>query len=128
MSWTDEQVQYVRDHWDEARSVAVIAHALGKTEAAVRMKARRLKLKHRAISFYRKDVRMPGVALPAVRQDPRDEPLELVVACGCTWPIGEPGTPGFRYCNAEKLPGKSYCAEHEKKARPRNKPKPLVNA
>jgi GcrA cell cycle regulator len=30
----------------------------------------------------------------------------------CCWPIGEPGTLTFRFCNAESVPGKSYCAEH----------------
>jgi len=30
----------------------------------------------------------------------------------CCWPIGDPGKPGFRFCNAEVLPGKPYCAEH----------------
>ena len=30
----------------------------------------------------------------------------------CCWPIGEPGTSGFRYCEAGSLPGKSYCEEH----------------
>jgi GcrA cell cycle regulator len=30
----------------------------------------------------------------------------------CCWPIGEPGQPDFRFCSAEALPGKPYCAEH----------------
>jgi GcrA cell cycle regulator len=30
---------------------------------------------------------------------------------GCSWPIGEPGTPGFRYCD-EPRAVRSYCAEH----------------
>jgi GcrA cell cycle regulator len=30
----------------------------------------------------------------------------------CCWPIGDPGKPGFRFCDAEVLPGKPYCAEH----------------
>lgn len=30
----------------------------------------------------------------------------------CCWPIGEPGTPEFRFCGEETLPGKPYCAEH----------------
>lgn len=30
----------------------------------------------------------------------------------CCWPIGDPGTPDFRFCGAEVLPGKPYCAEH----------------
>jgi GcrA cell cycle regulator len=32
--------------------------------------------------------------------------------CECTWPIGEPRTPGFRYCDDVSLPGKPYCKAH----------------
>jgi GcrA cell cycle regulator len=32
---------------------------------------------------------------------------------GCRWPIGEPRTPGFRFCEkADVVAGKPYCAEH----------------
>jgi GcrA cell cycle regulator len=30
----------------------------------------------------------------------------------CCWPIGEPGTKSFRFCDAGSLAGKPYCAEH----------------
>lgn len=30
----------------------------------------------------------------------------------CCWPIGEPGTPSFRFCDAPAQGGKPYCAEH----------------
>jgi hypothetical protein len=30
----------------------------------------------------------------------------------CCWPIGEPGTRGFRFCDADSLPGRQYCAAH----------------
>lgn len=30
----------------------------------------------------------------------------------CAWPIGEPGSAGFRFCNERSMPGRSYCAEH----------------
>ncbi|MGC9270999.1 GcrA family cell cycle regulator [Acidiphilium sp.] len=30
----------------------------------------------------------------------------------CCWPIGEPGTPSFRFCSDEALPNKPYCAAH----------------
>jgi GcrA cell cycle regulator len=34
----------------------------------------------------------------------------------CCWPIGEPGTKSFRFCDDTSLPGKPYCAEHAKLA------------
>jgi GcrA cell cycle regulator len=30
----------------------------------------------------------------------------------CCWPIGEPGTKSFRFCDAEATQGKPYCTEH----------------
>lgn len=30
----------------------------------------------------------------------------------CCWPIGEPGTPEFRFCGADAMSGKPYCTEH----------------
>ena len=32
----------------------------------------------------------------------------------CSWPIGSPKAPDFRFCNAKALWGRSYCPEHLK--------------
>lgn len=37
-------------------------------------------------------------------------PYARVVSC--CWPIGEPGTSGFRFCDAGSIPGKPYCLDH----------------
>ena len=37
-------------------------------------------------------------------------PYARVVAC--CWPMGEPGTKTFRFCDAGSVPGKPYCVEH----------------
>ena len=34
----------------------------------------------------------------------------------CCWPIGEPGTKAFRFCDDNSLPGKPYCDEHARLA------------
>jgi len=39
-------------------------------------------------------------------------PFARSAARSCCWPIGEPGTPGFRFCTAEAMSSKPYCAEH----------------
>lgn len=32
---------------------------------------------------------------------------------GCSWPLGDPLAPGFRFCDEPRTgPGKSYCAAH----------------
>ena len=30
----------------------------------------------------------------------------------CCWPLGEPGTRGFRFCEGGSEQGRPYCAEH----------------
>ncbi|TCZ66185.1 GcrA family cell cycle regulator [Roseicella aquatilis] len=39
-------------------------------------------------------------------------PFPRVSTRSCCWPLGEPGTPEFRFCTAEAITGKPYCAEH----------------
>ena len=37
-------------------------------------------------------------------------------APACCWPIGEPGTKTFRFCDDTSVPGKPYCEEHARLA------------
>ena len=48
------------------------------------------------------------VAAPVLRAVPARAPRRSA----CCWPIGEPGTPSFRFCEADAQAGKPYCAEH----------------
>ena len=48
----------------------------------------------------------PKPAQSVVRAFPR------VSSKACCWPIGEPGTKGFRFCSEPAMSGKPYCAEH----------------
>ncbi|MBV9734873.1 MAG: GcrA cell cycle regulator [Acidisphaera sp.] len=56
----------------------------------------------------------PSMPVMAVRPPPvaAKPPRPGLRALPCCWPIGEPGTPSFRFCDAEALPGKPYCGEH----------------
>jgi len=47
---------------------------------------------------------VPRVAVPAPRAYGR--------VITCCWPIGEPGTSAFRFCDSESVPGKPYCDQH----------------
>lgn len=51
----------------------------------------------------------PAAPPPRVQAVP-PRPYGRLVAC--CWPIGEPGTREFHFCDAESVPGKPYCAEH----------------
>lgn len=42
----------------------------------------------------------------------RAVPVRSSRLASCCWPIGEPGTKSFHFCDAEALSGKPYCAAH----------------
>ena len=52
--------------------------------------------------------------LPAAKAAPPLRPLAPRVGrqSVCCWPIGEPGTKSFHFCDAEAVPAKPYCTEH----------------
>ena len=51
----------------------------------------------------------PVRAVPSLRQVASPRRLRVVACC---WPIGEPGTRSFRFCDAESMAGKPYCDSH----------------
>ncbi len=56
---------------------------------------------------------MPQPAMPQpvmLRALPSIKPSTRVSTC--CWPIGDPGTPSFRFCDDGAMPNKPYCAEH----------------
>jgi GcrA cell cycle regulator len=62
--------------------------------------------------------RPPAPAAPIVsRPAMPSAPLQTRrSAPSCCWPIGEPGTKTFRFCDDTSMPGKPYCDEHAKLA------------
>jgi GcrA cell cycle regulator len=46
---------------------------------------------------------------PLVRAVPASRPIRHSACC---WPLGEPGTKSFRFCDVDALHGKPYCSEH----------------
>ncbi len=50
------------------------------------------------------------VAVPRATAVAAPRPYGRIVTC--CWPIGEPGTRSFRFCDEESVPGKPYCAPH----------------
>jgi len=58
----------------------------------------------------------PAPAAPRVALAPTPPPRPYGRVITCCWPIGEPGTRSFRFCDAQSVPGKPYCEEHAQKA------------
>ena len=66
-------------------------------------------------------VDVPKPAAPAVAIAPRPAPSHPPLqvrrsAPTCCWPIGDPGTKSFRFCDDVSAAGKPYCDEHAKLA------------
>ena len=67
---------------------------------------------------------VPMLAAPPVRAvvaPPRPAPVPRLQPVAprpygrvvtCCWPLGEPGTRDFRFCDDPSVPGKPYCEEH----------------
>jgi GcrA cell cycle regulator len=59
-----------------------------------------------------------ATASPVARSLPQPAPLRGVAPPRfgrfnpCCWPLGEPGTESFRFCDEPSLTGKPYCQEH----------------
>ncbi len=49
----------------------------------------------------------PAAQRPVLAPVPRTRAM-----AACCWPIGEPGTRSFRFCDADALTSKPYCREH----------------
>jgi GcrA cell cycle regulator len=134
MEWSDETIGRLRALWAEGLSTAEIGRRMGVSKNAVVGKAHRLNLTARPSPIRRDGEKTPrrrqprrahGTTLPALAAElapmpsaevPRLVERQAPVLTPCCWPIGEPGTRSFRFCDADSLGGKPYCAEHAEKA------------
>lgn len=126
MVWTEEVVQRLRTFWDEGLSAAEIGRRLGTSKHSVIGKAHNLHLPKRPSPIKRSTVvyvrgpsravrreaalaatTLPGLMQAVERARPVEEPLRY-----CCWPIGEPRTQGFRYCDEPSVLGRPYCLAH----------------
>jgi hypothetical protein len=82
------------------------------TANAVIGRANRLRLGFRHGRHLNLTPRQPRPPRQPLQPKPPPPPPRLGGRCECSYPFGYPREPGFRYCGAPSLPGKSYCAEH----------------
>jgi len=139
MEWNEETIARIRALWDEGLSTAEIGRRMGITKNAVVGKAHRLNLPARPSPIRRvpgeKPARRAAVkrvvgptlaALDSVARQPVPTPPRQPVVLrpvpaqprpagrvsSCCWPLGEPGTPEFRFCGDPTVPAKPYCEDH----------------
>lgn len=134
--WTGEKVTRLAVLWEQGLPAAEIARDLGTTRNAVIGKAHRRKLSARPSPIgrgqaggrparprkrkERRDVPPPAMAVPAPEPTPRlkailarPEDWAPATARRCQWPIGEPGTREFRFCETAVEGSQSYCLCHQ---------------
>ncbi len=142
MEWSEEAIAKLRNAWAEGLSTAEIGRRMGISKNAVVGKAHRLNLTSRPSPIRRDSERTPrrrlprrvvGPTLPSfaappapVSVEPIAAPVERVApvlravptprpgvrSTPCCWPIGEPGTRSFHFCDVDAIGGKPYCEEH----------------
>lgn len=99
--WTEEEKETLRCMTMDGADPEDIAAALPeRTDAAIAKKQRAMKLITPRPTVT--PLRFPVGPLPRrVSGEP------------CCFPMGEPGTPSFRYCDEPALAGCAYCGEHD---------------
>jgi GcrA cell cycle regulator len=142
MEWNEETIGKLRALWAEGLSTAEIGRRMGVSKNAVVGKAHRLNLPSRPSPIRRDGERTPrrrlprrvqGPTLPALSASfppmPQDAPRAVAErpapvlravspprpgarVTPCCWPIGEPGSKSFRFCDADAIAGKPYCDDH----------------
>ncbi|HXV24764.1 MAG TPA: GcrA family cell cycle regulator [Alphaproteobacteria bacterium] len=101
MVWTPERIEMLQSLWREGYSASAIAERLGGiSRNAVIGKAHRLLLPSRPSPIKREERVKPAT------------PQRAQSGHGCMWPIGDPRSPEFRFCEEPADPGRPYCASH----------------
>ena len=124
IDWTEEAIARLRVLWDENHSTAEIGRRMGTTKNSIIGKAHRLALPPRPSPIRGDSERPPrasaprrvrGPTLPVLRSTPANPPLPAPAPVQryagpsgrpCCWPLGDPGQPGFRFCEAGTAPGR----------------------
>jgi GcrA cell cycle regulator len=131
--WSKDEAELLRMLWDQTSPVLSeldIGRRMNRSKNSINSKRKQLKLPGRPSPIpprrLKPEVLAVDVAIdpePAVSLPPVEMPLSsesrLLAAdatgsgwVSCCWPIGEPGTPAFRFCGAIRADGSVYCPEH----------------
>jgi GcrA cell cycle regulator len=110
MTWTEERVALLQQHWGSGKSASEIARMLGGlTRNAVIGKAHRLGLAGKPVAVERPK---PAPVAPAPQPRSGGATILNLTDRMCKWPIGDPKQAGFHFCGRSANPGLPYCQEH----------------
>lgn len=135
-AWSEDELDTLRVLWEAGCPTAEIGRRMHRPKNSIIGKAHRLDLEARPDPIIR---RAPEVTLPALPSRPvyrmsapplprpppqKQKPLPPCLVPKiqtfkprgntgtCCWPIGEPGTPTFRFCEEAAVIGYPYCGDH----------------
>jgi GcrA cell cycle regulator len=131
VDWTEDRVAELRRLWLENHTAREIADHFGTTRNGILGKAFRLALARRKsgpppVPEPVKDRRSPQYVPPVPKPKP-PRPVPVVTAMRrlklvelenhhCRFPIGNPASPVFRFCAADRRSGATYCPTHQRAA------------
>ena len=118
--WTDKKLAKLKELWEKGLSISQIGEKLDVSRNSVAGKVHRLGLPKRQSPISDAEKAKSGGRKINAMDDMKAEDLPLKLALRkinwshskCSWPIGEPDLPTFRFCGEEVVAGKPYCNEH----------------
>lgn len=126
--WPAKDLEILRKLWMTDMTTAKIGEAMGRSKNSIVGKAHRLNLpgrgspiksnghppKPRILRVPPNVATLPPLksAVVIVRELPPMVVGNLPDSYGCQYPIGELREPNFRFCDAPRQRGRSYCDEH----------------
>jgi len=129
LEWTEDKLSLLRQLWKDGMPIARIAAEFNVAPHVIFYRANELNLPRRRRADSSKAPQKSTVVgetqIPAPARADAPVPLQPAIwtelswnwltpaeTRSCAWPIGEPGTPSFRFCDDPASAGKPYCAEH----------------
>ena len=148
MSWTEENVEKLKELWGKGNTASQIAEIIGGiSRNAVIGKAHRLnlsaKIKTRSNSSHQKNGKSKEKESNFNRRSRRNRFKSLIIEKNfepenpktleeltddiCKWPNGHPNEPNFYFCGRKSMKNFSYCKLHVLYAfQPKNKKEDLI--
>jgi len=124
--WTPTKIKLLMQYWADGLSARQIGAKLGTTRNAAIGKVHRLKLQPKPKPEPKPKPQPEPRSTKATPPRPIVNPVVPVgdacaatmalVADSCRWPMGDPCTDRFMYCDKKKLEDYPYCDEHCRKA------------
>jgi len=131
--WTDADLAVLHEHPDDDAST-LMQLLPSHSRRAIMMKRSRLRHPTAPPAIVKADhvraaparpPRQPKPSATSARPPPQPPPAPVAAPrtpapygriTECCWPIGEPGSRRFRFCDEPSEPGKPYCSDHAKLA------------